>query len=109
MSQYVTKAKQIISSHKFVQLTASWCPDCVYAKSVWNKYGVTDKVYFFEISGFSRDEQAKYRDAFHQVCGVRNLPTIFVDGSVWGTERELHKFERSGKLEEELKRIGLLN
>ncbi|SCU92949.1 LAME_0F02124g1_1 [Lachancea meyersii CBS 8951] len=108
MSQYVNEAKQVITSQKFVQLTADFCPDCVYANSVWKRFGVLDKVLQFEIGSFDRATQMKYRDAFEQVAGVRNLPTIFVDGKVWGTEHDLHKFERKGTLQEELKKIGLI-
>ncbi|CAR22855.1 glutathione-disulfide reductase GRX8 [Lachancea thermotolerans CBS 6340] len=109
MSQYVAEAKQIIRSHKYVMLTANWCPDCVYANSIWRKYGVLNKVSQFEVGGYDRDKLNKYRDAFAEVAGIRNLPTIFVDGKVWGTEAELHKFEREGTLLEELKKIGLIN
>lgn len=109
MSQYVAEARQIIKAHKYVMLTANWCPDCVYANSVWKKYGVLGKVSQFEVGAFDRSKLNKYRDAFAEVAGIRNLPTIFVDGKVWGTETELHKFERQGTLEAELRKIGLLD
>ncbi|SCU93907.1 LADA_0G05490g1_1 [Lachancea dasiensis] len=108
MSQYVAEAKEVIASQKFVQLTANFCPDCVYANAVWQKFGVLDKVLQFEIGGFDKETQLKYRDAFAQVAGVRNLPTIFVDGKVWGTESELHKYETNGTLQTELQKIGLI-
>ncbi|CEP60456.1 glutathione-disulfide reductase GRX8 LALA0_S01e11298g [Lachancea lanzarotensis] len=108
MSEYVNEAKEVISSQKFVQLSANYCPDCVYANSIWKKFGVLDKILLFEIGAFDRATQLKYRDAFEQVAGIRNLPTIFVNGKVWGTERELHRFEKNGTLSEELKKIGLL-
>ncbi|SCU84462.1 LAFA_0D10088g1_1 [Lachancea sp. 'fantastica'] len=108
MSEYVNEVKEVIASQKVVQLTANWCPDCVYANSVWKKFGVSQKVLLFEIGGFDRTTQQKFRDAFEQVAGIRNLPTIFVNGKVWGTERELRKFEKKGTLENELKKIGLL-
>ncbi|SCV05909.1 LANO_0H17854g1_1 [Lachancea nothofagi CBS 11611] len=108
MSQYAAEVKQIIKSQKFVQLTANYCPDCVYANNIWQKFGVLNKILQFEIGGFDRATQQKYRDAFEQVTGSRNLPTIFVDGKVWGTEHDLHKYERKGTLQAELKKIGLI-
>ncbi|EDO14582.1 hypothetical protein Kpol_337p4 [Vanderwaltozyma polyspora DSM 70294] len=109
MSDYNTKAKEIINSHQFVQFSANWCPDCVYANSVWSKFGVSDKVHVFDIGNLSKDEQAQWRDAFESVSKIRNLPTIFVNGKAWGTESELHKYESKGTLKDELSKIGLIN
>lgn len=49
MSAFVTKAEEMIKSHPYFQLSASWCPDCVYANSIWNKLNVQDKVFVFDI------------------------------------------------------------
>ena len=40
------------------------------------------------------------------MTGVRNLPTIVVDGKVWGTETRLHEVEDNGSLSDELTKMG---
>ncbi|AMD18537.1 HBL365Cp [Eremothecium sinecaudum] len=109
MSEYVTKARQLIKQHKYFQLSASWCPDCAYANSIWDRYKVKDKIYEFDIAkeSIDKEEETKWRAAFRDATGSANLPTIFIDGQVWGTERELHQHEEAGSLESELKRIEL--
>lgn len=109
MLNYVSEAQSFIDSHKFVQFSASWCPDCVYASSIWAQYRVSDKVHVFDIGSMSKEEQEQWITAYHQIANIRNLPTIFVEGKVWGTESELHGFENNGTLREELTKIGLLD
>lgn len=111
MSKYLAIANELVSSHKFVQLSASWCPDCVYSNNIWKKFGVTDKIYNYDIAAVtdSRSEWNEIRDAFLKATGSRNLPTLYVDGKVWGTEADLHRFEENGTLQQELQKIGLLD
>ncbi|SCU78086.1 LAMI_0A03378g1_1 [Lachancea mirantina] len=108
MSKYLTEVKNVLSSNKFVQVNGNFCPDCVYVNGVWKKLGVFDKIRLFEVGNMNREDQTRYRDAFAEVAGYRNLPTLFVNGQAWGTEREVHQLERQGKLQAELERIGLL-
>lgn len=100
--------QKLITSAKFFQFSASWCPDCQYANSVWRRYDVQDQVKVFDIGSLPKPEQEAWRVAFQQETGSRNLPTIFVDGRIWGTEKELHRLDNSKGLEAELKSIGLL-
>lgn len=100
--------QKLIKGSKFFQFSASWCPDCQYANSVWQRYDVKDKVTVFDIGSLAKPEQEAWRVAFQKETGSRNLPTIFVDGKIWGTEKELHRFDNSKTLETELKKIGLL-
>lgn len=67
MSAFVTKAEEMIKSHPYFQLSASWCPDCVYANSIWNKLNVQDKVFVFDIGSLPRNEQEKWRIAFQKL------------------------------------------
>ncbi|CAI4048294.1 hypothetical protein SUVZ_12G3900 [Saccharomyces uvarum] len=108
MSTFVAKAEEMIKSHQYFQLSASWCPDCVYANSVWDKFNVKNKVFVFDIGSLPRTEQEKWRVAFQKVVGSRNLPTVVVNGKFWATESQLHRFENKGTLKEELTKIGLL-
>lgn len=109
MVDYVGKVKELIKGHKYFQLTANWCPDCLYANSVWKRYGVEDKIHSFEIGPMPNNEREKWRQAFQKVTGSRNLPTVLVDGKFWATESELHRFEAAGTLKDELKKINLLS
>ncbi|CCE61767.1 hypothetical protein TPHA_0B00950 [Tetrapisispora phaffii CBS 4417] len=108
MSDFDGKVKELITSSEFFQFSASWCPDCVYANSIWTKFHVSDKVTIFDIGSLPKEEQEQWRQAFQRVTGSRNLPTIFVNGVIWGTESELHKFENNGSIQQELEKINLL-
>lgn len=108
MVDYVSKVKDLVKAHKFLQFSASWCPDCVYANSIWKKFGVENKIHIFDIGSLPASEQQQWRNAFQVATGSRNLPTIIVNGSFWGTESELHRFESKGTLQQELTKIGIL-
>lgn len=105
--QYDSKVRQLISEHRFLQFSANWCPDCRYTQSQFDRVGVSDQIYLFDIGDLSQEEQLAWRDAFERETGIRNLPTIIVDGQVWGTESRIHELEESGKLEDALKELGL--
>lgn len=108
MSQLEEQVQKLVGSAKYFQLSASWCPDCQYANSVWARYNVQDKIKVFDIGSLPKKEQEAWRVAFQKVTGSRNLPTIYVDGKFWATESELHRHENKKQLEAELKKIGLL-
>lgn len=103
---YTQQAKEMISAHRLFQFSANWCPDCDYALSIWNKFNVRDQIHVFDIGSMDKDIQSKWRDAFQEVTGIRNLPTIVVDGKVWGTESKLHEVEDNGTLQSELTQMG---
>lgn len=112
MSEFALNIKatltDLISKNKHFQFSADWCPDCQYANSIWTKYDITEKLFIFDIGSFPKPDQEKWRATFQEITGSRNLPTIMVDGKIWGTEKELHEHENNGTLEAELKNIGLL-
>ncbi|GCE97310.1 glutathione-disulfide reductase grx8 [Zygosaccharomyces mellis] len=107
-SELVPKVLELLKSHKFLQFSASWCPDCRYANSVWRKLGIENKIYIFDIACFPRSAQEQWRSAFQQATGSRNLPSIYCNGNLWGTESQLHAFEKKGTLQDELRKVGLL-
>lgn len=107
MVDYNSEVRKLIGGHKFFLFSASWCPDCRYAISVFSKYGVIGKIHNFDIASLSTKEQQEWRNAFQKVTGSRNLPTLYVNGSVWVTEAQLHKFESRDSLAEEFAKIGL--
>lgn len=101
---------QILKNHKFVQLSANWCPDCVYTKNIFQKHGVYDKFYFFEIGNYTRGTKDfdNYYLAFQEAANKKNLPLIFVDGKFVATEHTFHDWENSKTLEQQFKNLGLL-
>mgnify|MGYP003365775372 FL=1 len=101
---------EILKNNRFVQLNASWCPDCVYTQSVFRKYDVIDKVKFFEIGKYSRGtpDFENYYLAFQEAANKKNLPLIFVDGKFVATEHTFHDWENSKTLEQQFKNLGLL-
>ena len=101
---------ELLKNNKFVQLNASWCPDCVYTQSVFRKYDVIDKVKFFEIGHFARGtpDFENYYLAFQEAANKKNLPLIFVDGKFIATEHTFHDWENSKTLEQNFKSLGLL-
>ena len=108
IATFETQLRDLIKTSKYFQFSASWCPDCKYANSIWNRYNVLSKIKIFDIATFSQADQESLRSAFKNITGTRNLPTLVVNGEVWGTEKELHAHEDAGTLESALGAIGLL-
>ncbi|KAH3901049.1 related to Glutaredoxin-8 [Saccharomycodes ludwigii] len=108
-TKYVNIARNLVQKHKFFQLTASWCPDCRYTNNIWKTFNVQNKIQSLEIAPMDRIEADNYREAFSIVAGgIRNLPTVFVNGKYWCTEKELHSWESNGTLKQEFEKVGLL-
>ncbi|KAI5282801.1 hypothetical protein KEM54_002577, partial [Ascosphaera aggregata] len=110
MEDINSQVRALIAEHRFFQLSANWCPDCVYANALWDRLGVKDKIHIYDIGDMPKPEQERWRGAFLELIGSRNLPTIVIDGKFWGTESRLHELENKGDnaLENELKLVGLL-
>lgn len=106
---YLDEAKDLIRKHPYLMLSKSWCPDCHYAYSIWDRYGVSNTIHVIEFDKMSDQERAqKLEDAFFSLAPRRWVPTIFFNGSVWGTEQNLKDLDHEGKLEEALKKEGLI-
>ncbi|CCF56052.1 hypothetical protein KAFR_0A06170 [Kazachstania africana CBS 2517] len=108
VADYELKAKELISSNKFFQLIANWCPDCQYTNSILTKFDVLQRFKTLDIGDLPKDEQETWRVAFKNVTGSRNLPTIFIDGRIWATETEIHNCEDGNVLPAKFKEAGLL-
>lgn len=104
----VAKASDLISQNKFFMSSKSWCPDCKYAKSVFNKYNCLDKVKIVELDKMSPKEAAPLEDEITAIAGRKWVPTIFFNGKIFGTEQTLKDLERKGKTEETFKKAGLI-
>lgn len=109
MSEYLSKAKQILADHPFVMLSKLWCPDCVYAKDVFAGLGVSDKVHVVELDKFADQEEAtKLEAAFTELSGRKWVPTLFFHGKRFGTEQDLKNWKADGSLNDVLKQQQLL-
>ena len=51
------------------------------------RYGAQSNSNMFEVGSMSNNEREKYRKAFQEVTGSRNLPTVVVNGELWATEK----------------------
>lgn len=101
-------AEQYIQEHTYLMSSKSWCPDCHYAKAVFKKYGVLDKVYTIELDKLDPKEAAVLEKQFTAISGRKWVPTIFFNGKVFGTEETLKKLESTDATESAFKAAGLL-
>lgn len=109
MSDYLAKAKEIITTHPYVMLLKSWCPDCVYTYNVWDEYNVRDKIHIIELDKFAdQDEATKLEAAFTELSGRKWVPTMFFHGKRFGTEQDLKTWKSEGKLDDIFKQEQLI-
>ncbi|GMM31402.1 glutathione-disulfide reductase [Martiniozyma asiatica (nom. inval.)] len=101
-------AKEIISTHKYVMLSKSWCPDCHYAINVFNKYKVLPKIHLVELDKMDPAPALKLEKEFTQISGRKWVPSLFFNGKFWGNESDLYRLESTDKIEESFKAEGLL-
>ncbi|GMM39427.1 hypothetical protein FOG51_03855 [Hanseniaspora uvarum] len=109
--QAKAEVEEIVSNNKYVFFTASWCPDCVYLKEIFNKYGILDKFYIWELSRYEKgsDDFKLYTKVwFEEAFGQQNIPLLFVNGVYLGTEHQIRSWEKHGKIEENLKKLELI-
>ncbi len=103
------KAQAFIDSNKYFMISKSWCPDCVYAENIWKKYGVSSKVEILELDKLADQKEAlELEKAFTEIAGRKWVPTIWFNGSRFGTEQDLKRLESEDATEKEFKNAGLL-
>ncbi|VEU19391.1 DEKNAAC100896 [Brettanomyces naardenensis] len=98
----------LIKEHRFLMSSKSWCPDCKYAKAIFDKYKVLDKVYTIELDKIDPREADVLEKQFTAISGRKWVPTIFFDGKVFGTEQTLKQLESRDSTEKAFKDAGLL-
>lgn len=104
------KAQNYINSHKYFQLSKSWCPDCHYTYALWKRYGVSDKFFILELDKMADQKEAyELEKAFTQLAGRKWVPFIWIDGKPFGCEKDLENLASLDKLDDWFKQVGLTN
>jgi len=106
---YLKRAQAFIDKNRFFMISKSWCPDCVYTENIWKKYGVSSKVEILELDKMpDQKDAAELEKAFTEIAGRKWVPTIWFNGSRFGTEQDLKRLESQDATEKEFKSAGLL-
>jgi glutaredoxin 3 len=71
--------------------TLAWCPFCIRARALLDRYGVV-----YEEIPVDRDPER--RDEARSRSGRRTLPQLFVDGRHVGDCEEMQALDRTGQL-----------
>ncbi len=82
---------------KTIIYTTSYCPHCVSAKNLLDRKGVT----YEEINA---EEPTIREEMVKKAGGMKTVPQIFIGDFHVGGSDKLHEFEKSGKLDELLKK-----
>ncbi|KAI5965391.1 uncharacterized protein KGF55_001612 [Candida pseudojiufengensis] len=109
-SSETSDAKSLISKHKYLMISKSWCPDCHYIYNLFKKLNIFNKLYIIELDKFENQKQAQLlEDEFNSIIGKKWVPQLYFNGKYWGNESNFKELVKDDKLDEELKKIGLLN
>lgn len=108
--EYIERAQELVNNHPYLMLSKSWCPDCHYTYEIWNQYNVKEKIYIIELDKFEdQNEAEELEKAFTEIAGRKWVPTIFFNGKFLGTEEDLKRWTKEGKLSEIFKDSHLIN
>ncbi|KAH3674527.1 hypothetical protein WICPIJ_009540 [Wickerhamomyces pijperi] len=95
--EYLAKAKQYISANPFFFISKSWCPDCHYLERTLVQNNLRSKFVVLELDKLADQNEARQLElAFTEIAGRKWVPTIWKNGEVWGTERDVKDLERQG-------------
>lgn len=102
--EFKKQAIEEINKHKIFTFEANWCKDCKYLNKIFTEYQVPHGK--LDIGDLDKEIQNEWRDAFEELTGgIRNLPSIFVNGKYYCTESKIHEWEDAGVLAQELKKL----
>lgn len=108
MTDYTAKAKELIANNKYLMLSKTWCPDCQYAYSIFDKFGVKGKVHIIELDKFEDQTEAdNLQSGFTEIVGRKWVPSIFFNGEVFD-ESDLKKMVASEELEQFFRKHGII-
>ena len=108
--EYLERAQYLIDNYPYLMLSKSWCPDCHYTYDIWDQYNVKDKIRIIELDKFEDHNEAEELErAFTEISGRKWVPTIYFNGKVLGTEEDLKRWSKEGKLTEIFTETKLIN
>ena len=96
---------QKIANKKVFVISKSYCPFCVKAKKVLQKYNIpADNI---EIQEIENDKDCnEIQDYMRQLTGGRSVPRVFIGGKFIGGGDETEAAHKSGKLQGMLESAG---
>lgn len=103
-TDYAQKAQDYIKNEKFLVVSKSWCPDCVYAKKVFAD--LKAEPFVLEVDKLQDGEQL--HKAFIDITNQRTVPNTFIDGEHIGTEDDIARLLANGELKSKLEKAGLI-
>ncbi|QOU22007.1 hypothetical protein BRETT_002171 [Brettanomyces bruxellensis] len=71
------KAAELIKANKYFMSSKSWCPDCKYAKAIFQKYGVLDKVKIVELDKIDPKEAESLEKEITAIVGESGSQLFF--------------------------------
>ncbi|KAI5960740.1 uncharacterized protein KGF55_004310 [Candida pseudojiufengensis] len=94
-----------INSNKIVIYSKSYCPYCIKAKQIFDKYSVDYKV--IELNQLQNG--SSIQQGLLDITGQRTVPNIFIDGNHVGGCDQLTQWYGTGKLREVLNKLNGIN
>lgn len=94
--------ENLVSSHKIVVISKSYCPYSRKAKEALASYNVDD-LHVWDIDG--EDNSAAIQECLKMMTGARTVPRVFIAGKFVGGGEETVRMHKSGKLAELIKYI----
>jgi len=96
-----------ISSKKVVIISKSYCPYCVKAKKVINKYNINPSVLeIMEIE--NRPDCGVIQNYMKQLTGASSVPRVFINGKFIGGGDDTARLDREQALEKMLQECGAI-
>ena len=92
--------EKLITSHKIVVISKSYCPYCRKAKNALKSYNIDD-MHVWEIDG--EPNSAQIQECLMQMTGARTVPRVFINGKFVGGGEDTVRMHKSGKLAKLLK------
>ena len=96
---------QKIANKKVFVISKSYCPFCVKAKKILQKYNIpADNI---EIQEIENDKDCnEIQDYMRQLTGGRSVPRVFIGGKFIGGGDETEAAHKAGKLQGMLESAG---
>jgi len=96
----------LVSSHKIVVLSKTYCPYCVRAKDILKGYPLkSDEIEIVELE--RRPDCSAIQAYCKEITGASSVPRIFIGGKSIGGCDDLTKLKNSGQLDTLLSSIGI--
>ncbi|MBC2878098.1 MULTISPECIES: glutaredoxin [Streptomyces] len=96
MTDVTAGTKDLISAHKVVIFSKSWCPHSTKAKKLLSERVPEEDLAIVELD--EREDGDEIQDELHKMTKQRTVPNIFINQAHIGGNDDLQKLHQSGKL-----------